>query len=54
MSYLQINHKFNESLTIMHFVHVYRPCAEKGERWSYDISSWSRNAFCHVSLRRWL
>lgn len=29
MSYLQINHKFNESLTIMHFVHVYRPCEKK-------------------------
>lgn len=29
MAYLQIDHKFNESLTIMHLVHVYGPCANK-------------------------
>lgn len=29
MAYLQIDHKFNESLAIMHLVHVYGPCANK-------------------------
>lgn len=29
MAYLQIDHEFNESLTIMHLVHVYGPCANK-------------------------
>lgn len=38
VSYLQINHEFNESLAVMYFVHGYRPYGT-GSRISWKLVS---------------
>ena len=38
MSYLQINHEFNESFAVMYFVHGYRPYG-KGRRKIIEVST---------------